>query len=193
MTGGPRRRSSQPPTPPPVTPGAEADDTTRLIASMQATGDLLDAVLREGRLYAGAWRARKTPPSGSGQYCRVLVVDDDESMRVLYQEALRAGALQVWTAAGALESLSLACAHRPDVIVMDYAMPGADGGEAVRMLAADPRSRGIPIVMLTAYVDMIPVDTRTHCAAVVAKPCAPDELAYLLRLVAEAHSGRPSP
>jgi CheY-like chemotaxis protein len=154
---------------------------------MSDTGDLVDAVLREIRLHAGASHARQSPERGEGSY-QVVVVDDDENTRVLYAESLHTLGFRVRTAAGAFESLTLARTHRPDIIVMDYAMPGADGGEAVRMLAEDPRSRGIPVVMVTASVDLVPKDTRTRCAAVLAKPCAVDELAYLLRLVIDARA-----
>lgn len=189
MTDAPRRRGSDPPPKPPPHPDADGDSAARLIASIHATGELLDAVLREARLYTRAWRAREDPPSSHVPY-RVLLVDDDETTRAVYEEGLRASALQVWTAASALESLPLARTHRPHIIVMDYSMPGADGGEGVRMLSDDPLLRGIPVVMVTGYVDLVPIDTRTRCVAVIAKPCAADELAYLLRLVVDAANPR---
>jgi CheY-like chemotaxis protein len=153
---------------------------------MQDSGDLVDAVLREARLRAGTSHGARQE-RGEPRY-RVVVVDDDQSTRVLYAEALRALGFQVWEAAGAHESLALACAHRPHIIVMDYSMPGADGGEAVRMLAADSRAHDIPVVMVTGSIDLVPPDTHRRCAALIAKPCAVDELAHLLRLVIDARS-----
>ena len=157
---------------------------------MRDAGDLVDAVLREIRLHAGVSRARQRPEPDEAPY-QVVVVDDDECTRVLYAEALRGLGFRVRAAAGAFESLALARAHRPDIIVMDYSMPGADGGQAVRMLDEEPRSRGIPVVMVTASLELVPKDTRTRCAAVIAKPCAVDELAYLLRLVIDACGEKP--
>jgi CheY-like chemotaxis protein len=184
-----RRTDSDPPPKPTPHADADGDGAASLIASIHETGELLDAVLREARLYARAWRAREDPPSSKAPY-RVLLVDDDDALRAVYEAGLRASGLHVWTAAGAVESIPLARARNPDVIVMDYSMPGADGGQGVRLLAEDPRLHRIPVVMMTAYVDLVPVDTRTRCVAVIAKPCAADELAYLLRLVVETANPR---
>jgi CheY-like chemotaxis protein len=55
------------------------------------------------------------------------------------------------TARDGLSGIDAACAHQPDVIVMDLSMPGVDGIEATRRLKADPRTAQIPVLMLTAY------------------------------------------
>jgi CheY-like chemotaxis protein len=65
-----------------------------------------------------------------------------------------------------------------------------DGGEAVRRLGADERTRGIPVLMISAYADRVPRDLRLGCAAFLAKPCDIDELSGLLHLIVSVRSRR---
>jgi CheY-like chemotaxis protein len=114
---------------------------------------------------------------------RILVVDDVADTREMYGDALRFAGFVVSEASNGAEALEQAIILRPDVIVMDFAMPLMDGGEAARRLAGDERTRSIPVVMISAFADAVPAEVRTQVAAFLAKPCQPDELAQLLRLV----------
>lgn len=72
---------------------------------------------------------------------------------------------------------------RPDIILMDAAMPGLDGWDAVGELKKDPDTKTIPLIMLTAHV--FP-EHRARAAAAGAdaflgKPVLPDELAREIR------------
>ena len=58
--------------------------------------------------------------------------------------------MQVITAAGGLEAIELAQAHRPDVVFMDLKMNDLDGLEATRRLARDPATAAIPVIAVTA-------------------------------------------
>jgi DNA-binding NarL/FixJ family response regulator len=83
---------------------------------------------------------------------RVLLVDDNRLMLEGLQSLLEAHDIEVaGVAADGLESVELACALRPDVILMDVRMPGCDGLEATRLIKARmPQAR---IVMLTTSAD----------------------------------------
>jgi DNA-binding NarL/FixJ family response regulator len=83
---------------------------------------------------------------------RVLLVDDNRLMLEGLQSLLEARDIEVaGVAADGLESVELACALRPDVILMDVRMPGCDGLEATRLIKARmPQAR---IVMLTTSAD----------------------------------------
>ncbi len=84
---------------------------------------------------------------------RVLVVDDDESIRMVAEVALESvGGWEVLSADGGPAALELAAAHRLDAILLDVMMPGMDGLETYRRLAADPATAGIPVVLVTAKV-----------------------------------------
>lgn len=80
----------------------------------------------------------------------ILLVDDEEELTFVLTAHLRASGFHVLTARTGRQALEAAQAHRPDVIVMDVAMPEMDGITATRELKADERTRHIPVIMLTA-------------------------------------------
>jgi len=90
---------------------------------------------------------RLLPGSGPGQ-ARVLVVDDEATIRDLLSGSLRFAGFEVVTAASGAEAVRAAARSRPDLILLDVMMPDGDGFEVARRLRADPG--GIPMVFLTA-------------------------------------------
>ena len=108
----------------------------------------------------------------------ILLVDDFDDAREMYEAYLRFRGFATITAADALEALHLAKEHRPDLILMDAGLPGMSGWEAVEALKADPELRQIPVVMLTGHVL---VESRREAERVgadgfIGKPCLPDDL-----------------
>ena len=87
---------------------------------------------------------------GQDRLPRVLVVEDDPASRELVTALLEQAGCQVMTAATADIGLALAAAERPDLILMDVQLPDLTGYEATRTLKADPATRPIPVVALTA-------------------------------------------
>jgi two-component system cell cycle response regulator len=81
---------------------------------------------------------------------RVLVADDHEPNRRLLQARLESESFDVVLAEDGVEAVEAAIAHLPDLILMDIMMPRMDGFEATRAIKADPRTRHIPVVMVTA-------------------------------------------
>jgi DNA-binding response OmpR family regulator len=108
----------------------------------------------------------KRPEAGSGdsgastrnQTRRVLVVDDERSIRMLCRVNLRASGMEVLEADDGNEGLELARRERPDLILLDVMMPGLDGWSVARELAADKSTKEIPIIFITARAD--PADRR---------------------------------
>ncbi|MFY9578758.1 MAG: response regulator [Gaiellaceae bacterium] len=86
-------------------------------------------------------------PDGRGS---VLVVDDDESVRSLVIETLDGNGYELREAADGGEALAKIAARRPDAIVLDLMMPTLDGFEVLERLHAEPETRAIPVVVLTA-------------------------------------------
>ena len=79
----------------------------------------------------------------------VLVVDDDDLQRSLYEEELMDEGYNVITASDGRQALNVAKEQKPDLVIMDVNMPVMDGLDTLsRLLEAD---RGIPVIIHTAY------------------------------------------
>jgi len=82
---------------------------------------------------------------------KVLIVDDEpDNIELLARRLTRRG-YTVVSATSALEGIATAEAEQPDVILMDIKMPQVDGLEATRRLKANPATKLIPIITLTAH------------------------------------------
>ena len=81
---------------------------------------------------------------------RILVVDDVEPNVRLLEAKLTLEYYEVLTAMDGATALEIASAERPDIILLDVMMPGMDGFETCRRLKADPVTRHIPVVLVTA-------------------------------------------
>ena len=88
------------------------------------------------------------PMTDDEQIPRVLVVDDEPSIRELVQVALKFHGCSVITAATGNDALRLADSDRPDLIVLDLMLPDIDGFEVVRRLRAGDNE--VPVIFLTA-------------------------------------------
>lgn len=82
---------------------------------------------------------------------KILVIEDTENNRVLLQRRLTLRHFEVLTAEDAEQGLTIAQSQRPDLILMDVGLPGMDGWTATRRLKADPATKGIPVIALTAH------------------------------------------
>jgi len=83
---------------------------------------------------------------------KVLLVDDNSQIRQLLALRLEESGYDIVEAATGIECLEQARSTRPDLIVMDLAMPDGNGDEAIASLKADPLTRDIPVIVLTAML-----------------------------------------
>jgi len=83
----------------------------------------------------------------------VLIVDDDKTNTLVLVSQLKSGGYRTQTAANGREALETVKNELPDLILLDIMMPGMDGFETAARLKADPRSRNVPIIMVTAIDD----------------------------------------
>jgi CheY-like chemotaxis protein len=105
----------------------------------------------------------------------VLLVEDNEDNRIIYSTVLRHVGYDVLEASDGLQAISLARSARPNLILMDIAIPRLDGWEATRILRHDPDTSEIPIIALTAHA--LPNDRQRAAqvgfTAYLAKPVEP--------------------
>ena len=80
----------------------------------------------------------------------ILIADDEESLRLLIRTTLESPEVTLLEATDGNTALEMARREQPDLIVLDWMMPGKSGIEVTKELRADPRTAPIAIVMLTA-------------------------------------------
>lgn len=88
--------------------------------------------------------------SGTNVKKKILVVDDEKDIVEMIAFNLQRNGYDVITAHKGDDALDLAERQIPDLIILDLMMPGLDGTEVTRRLKADPRTKNIPLIMLTA-------------------------------------------
>lgn len=116
---------------------------------------------------------------------RVLVVDDESAIRDMICFALERAGMECRSAADAQEALVAINEQRPDLVLMDWMMPGVSGIELTRRLRKDPLTSDIPIIMLTAKVteDDKVAGLEAGTDDYIIKPFSPRELMARIRAV----------
>lgn len=109
---------------------------------------------------------------------RILVIEDEERMRVGLCTILRLEGYEIFDAADGVEGLDLVNRVMPDLILCDIAMPRRDGYELLTALRSDARTSGIPFVFLTARGERHEVRMGMNLGAddYLTKPVTRDEL-----------------
>jgi CheY-like chemotaxis protein len=124
-------------------------------------------------------RRHRNPPARP----LVLIVEGHEDTRALYALALSANGFEVVAVADGNEAYQRAWEVHPDIIVTELPMPDYDGWQFLHDLKRNPRTRDIPLVAVSGYVQQSVRERveRDGFAAFFPKPCPPDELGLALR------------
>ncbi|MFK4147699.1 response regulator [Streptomyces sp. NPDC004065] len=118
-------------------------------------------------------------PAASG---RVLVVDDNKVIRQLIRVNLELEGLEVVTAADGAECLDVVHHVRPDVVTLDVVMPRLDGLRTAARLRADPRTRDLPLAIVSACTQYeVEAGLEAGVDAFLAKPFEPAELVRVVK------------
>lgn len=80
----------------------------------------------------------------------ILIADDDEDLRLLVQVTLENPTYRILTAEDGCQALDAVKQHHPDLLIIDWMMPGLNGHEAVTQLRQNSETLSIPVLMLTA-------------------------------------------
>ena len=115
---------------------------------------------------------------------RILHVDDDEDIRAIGAMALELiGKFEILQCASGKQAIEEAEAFSPNLLLLDYMMPGMDGKETLRELRKLPSLKAVPVVFMTARVngDLSNNLCRNGALDVIAKPFDPIVLADRLR------------
>lgn len=120
-----------------------------------------------------------TEAHADGPHKRILVVDDDEDVRRFIVACLQSLGYSVEEAAEGRSALRLLQEARPDLMIVDYAMPGMTGVDVV--IEARTSAPALPIIMATGYADMEAVDRVMPSENLLRKPFRLAELATAVR------------
>lgn len=120
---------------------------------------------------------------------RVLICDNEEVLRTLVRGALAIGDYEIVEARDGDESVELARACEPDLIVLDMMMPGRTGVEVLRELRAEERFADTPVIMLTARAQTADREAAVEAGAshFLPKPFSPLALANLVDELLNVH------
>ena len=115
----------------------------------------------------------------------ILLVEDEPAIQELIAFNLTQAGHHVLRAASAENAMTLVKNALPDLILLDWMLPGASGVEFAKKLRADERTRGVPIIMLTARSDEQDKITGLETGAddYITKPFSPRELQARIKAV----------
>jgi two-component system cell cycle response regulator DivK len=82
---------------------------------------------------------------------KILLVEDNEMNRDMLSRRLSRRGFEVAIATDGLAGVRMSRSERPDLILMDMSLPELDGWEATRQIKAEPDTRAIPVIALTAH------------------------------------------
>ena len=130
---------------------------------MHATTSPNDRLTGDERVATGAVDASKARKT-------VLVVEDDEAVSSLLVALLEDRGYTAVPAMDGRTAIELARRLRPHLITLDLALPGTDGHEVLESLKADAQTRDIPIVVISAFTQILPAGDRKKLAYLLGKP-----------------------
>jgi CheY-like chemotaxis protein len=100
----------------------------------------------------------------------ILVVEDDDAVSALLIDLLQERGFQAVPAYDGRTALSLARKLKPRLITLDLSIPGIDGHEVLEHLKSAPDTRDIPIVVISAFTQILPAGDRKKLAYLLGKP-----------------------
>ena len=113
----------------------------------------------------------------------IMVVDDDVLSRESFSRLLNQEGYEALTASSGDEALRLLETVRPDVILLDYKMPGLDGVEVCRRIRGNDKIKNIPIIMITGFPEEKEIAVLAGADDFLDKPTDPVNLCMRIKCV----------
>lgn len=115
----------------------------------------------------------------------ILIADDHDHLRLLVAKTLSSPSYRIVEASDGDEAFDLALREHPDLLILDWMMPGKSGLEVVQALRQDPSTADLPVIMLTARAQSSDrSNAMAHgVRAYIVKPFSPLELMELVEKV----------
>ena len=148
---------------------------------------------RPSVIVTGGWRCRvrrRTDGGGAGSggarvAPSILLVDDERAIRTICRVNLEGDGMNVTEATDGVEAIAQLRQEQPSLVLLDVMMPGIDGWKVAERLAADPATKDLPVVFLSARASY---EDRLHAQELgavgyIVKPFDPLELAGVVRTV----------
>jgi DNA-binding response OmpR family regulator len=109
---------------------------------------------------------------------RILIVDDNEPLRSLWQRVLEAQGYDISTAGNGREAIEQVELQRPDLVLLDLVMPMRGGHEVLRRLKANEETQNVPVIIISGLGFATDVAQGLHGGAdlYLTKPLPTDEL-----------------
>jgi len=119
---------------------------------------------------------------------KILIVDDNQELLEVMQQGLKRYSLIL--AENGKQAVGQAFSLQPDIILMDIMMPEMDGPEAIRLIRQNPRTRSIPILVISAGVigNIEEECSKIGCDDFIAKPFTFKELGSRIEKLLIAHN-----
>lgn len=96
---------------------------------------------------------------------KILIVDDSADIRLLLSRTMKGAGYDVFQATDGSEVMPAVHSYQPDLILLDVSMPKVDGFTALGALKSDPRTKSIPVIMITAKGHPDDLDTARNLGA----------------------------
>ena len=117
---------------------------------------------------------------------RVFYAEDDEDIQRIVRMSLeRVGKMTVEVVTDSMKAIDAMVAFKPDLVMLDWMMPGMDGPTLFRKMKQDPQVGTLPVVFITAKAAQRDIDEllKLGAAGVLSKPFSPKDLPDQLRAV----------
>ena len=123
---------------------------------------------------------------------RILIAEDERDIRELIAFTLKFAGHEVIATSNGEEALQAALSEKPDLVLLDVRMPRMSGYQACEKIKADPETRQIPVVFLSAKGQESEVKTGMDAGAdeYILKPFSPDQLTARIKSILANHRAR---